>query len=54
MAVMQAKDAKATAALTAMAKASGTDLTGFNEQLATTFMYSTPADALCRRPPVPT
>jgi NitT/TauT family transport system substrate-binding protein len=46
LAVMGAKDAKATAALTAMAKASGTDLKGFNEQLATTFLYSKPGDAL--------
>jgi NitT/TauT family transport system substrate-binding protein len=29
-----------------MAKASGTDLKGFNAQLATTFMYWTPAAAL--------
>jgi NitT/TauT family transport system substrate-binding protein len=46
LAVMQAKDAKATAALTSMAKASGTDLAGFNSQLATTRMYWTPADAV--------
>ena len=46
MAVMQAKDAKATSALTSMAKASGTDLKGFNAQLATTYMYWTPAAAL--------
>jgi NitT/TauT family transport system substrate-binding protein len=44
--VMQAKGAPATAALTAMAKASGTDLNGFNAQLATTFMYWTPATAV--------
>ena len=36
---MGAKDAKATAALTSMAKASGTDLKGFNGQLATTYLY---------------
>jgi NitT/TauT family transport system substrate-binding protein len=46
LAVMQAKDAKATAALASMAKASGTDLKGFNGQLATTFLYSTPAAAV--------
>jgi NitT/TauT family transport system substrate-binding protein len=46
MKVMQGKDAAATAALTAMAKASGTDLKGFNAQLATTFMYATPAAAV--------
>ena len=46
LAVMAAKDAKATAALTAMAKASGTDLAGFHEQLSTTFLYGTPAQAL--------
>ncbi len=46
MALMQAKDAKATAALTAMAKASGTDLAGFKGQLATTYLYATPAAAV--------
>jgi NitT/TauT family transport system substrate-binding protein len=46
MAVMQAKDEAATAALTSMAKASGTDLDGFNGQLATTYMYWQPADAV--------
>ena len=46
MALMQAKDAKATAALESMAKASGTDLAGFKEQLATTFLYATPASAV--------
>jgi NitT/TauT family transport system substrate-binding protein len=44
--VMGGKDAKATAALTSMAKASGTDLAGFKGQLATTYLYSTPASAL--------
>ncbi len=44
--VMQGKGAPATAALTSMAKASGTDLKGFNAQLATTYMYWTPAAAL--------
>jgi len=46
MAVMQAKDAKATAALSMMAKASGTDLPGFQSQLATTYLYATPASAV--------
>ncbi len=46
LSVMGGKDAKASAALTAMAKASGTDLKGFNEQLATTFLYAKPGDAL--------
>jgi len=46
LAVMQAKDAKATAALTSMAKASGTDLAGFKGQLATTYLYATPASAV--------
>jgi NitT/TauT family transport system substrate-binding protein len=46
MAVMQAKDAKATAALESMAKASGTDLAGFRGQLATTYLYATPAAAV--------
>jgi NitT/TauT family transport system substrate-binding protein len=43
--VMAGKDAKAKAALESMAKASGTDLAGFNAQLATTFLYATPAVA---------
>ena len=46
LALMLAKDAKATAALESMAKASGTDLAGFKGQLATTFLYSTPATAV--------
>ena len=46
LSVMHAKDSKATTALTAMAKASGTDLKGFNGQLATTYMYATPAAAV--------
>jgi NitT/TauT family transport system substrate-binding protein len=46
LALMQAKDAKATAALQMMAKASGTDLPGFKGQLATTFLYSTAASAV--------
>jgi NitT/TauT family transport system substrate-binding protein len=44
--LMLGKDAKATAALESMAKASGTDLAGFKGQLATTFLYATPAAAL--------
>jgi NitT/TauT family transport system substrate-binding protein len=44
--LMLGKDAKATAALESMAKASGTDLAGFKGQLATTFLYATPATAL--------
>ncbi len=46
MALMQGKDAKSSAALEAMAKASGTDLAGFKGQLATTHMYWTPASAV--------
>jgi NitT/TauT family transport system substrate-binding protein len=46
LALMQAKTPEADAALTAMAKASGTDLPAFNSQLATTFMYWTPASAV--------
>ena len=46
MALMQAKDEAANTALTSMAKASGTDLAGFNEQLATTHMYWQASDAV--------
>ena len=46
LSVMLGKDAKATAALESMAKASGTDLAGFKGQLATTYLYSTPAAAV--------
>ncbi len=46
LSVMQGKDAKATAALESMAKASGTDLAGFKGQLATTYLYATPAAAV--------
>lgn len=46
LAVMQGNDAKAKAAKEAMARASGTDLKGFNEQLATTFLYASPAAAV--------
>jgi NitT/TauT family transport system substrate-binding protein len=44
LAVMFGTDAKATAALAHMAKASGTDVAGFKGQLATTKMFVTPAD----------
>lgn len=43
--VMLGEDAKATAALQSMAKASGTDLAGFRSQLATTKLFATPAEA---------
>ena len=43
--VMFGTDAKAAAALAHMAKASGTDVPDFKSQLATTRMYSTPAEA---------
>lgn len=46
MGVMSAKDKTAIAAKTAMASASGTDLTGFEAQLASTNMFYTPASAL--------
>ena len=46
LAVMQGKDAKATAALESMAKASGTDLAGFKAQLATTYLYATAPSAV--------
>ncbi len=46
LAVMNGKDAKATAAKQVMAKASGTDLKGFDAQLATTYLYATPATAV--------
>lgn len=46
MALMLKKDAAGTAARTAMAKASGTDLAGFDAQLATTALFSTPAQAI--------
>ena len=44
--VMSAKDAKAKAAREAMAKASGTDLAGYEAQLKTTKLFYTPADTL--------
>jgi len=45
LAVMFGSDAAGRAAQTAMAKASGTDLSGFGLQLATTRLFSTAADA---------
>ena len=45
MTVMFGKDPRTAAALAAMAKASGTNVTGYNSQLATTHMFSQPADA---------
>jgi NitT/TauT family transport system substrate-binding protein len=46
MALMSKDDEPAMAAKTAMATASGTDLAGFDAQLATTEMFYTPADAV--------
>ncbi len=46
MALMQAGTPEATAALTEMAKASGTDLAGYQAQLAATELFYTPKDAL--------
>ncbi len=46
LALMHAQNAKATAALELMAEASGTDLAGFKAQLATTYLFATPASAL--------
>ncbi|MGJ7508069.1 putative urea ABC transporter substrate-binding protein [Variovorax sp. GT1P44] len=46
MSVMSAKDERATKSLTAMAKASGTDLAGFKAQLSTTALFYTPKAAL--------
>jgi NitT/TauT family transport system substrate-binding protein len=45
MALMLHHDAAGQAALAAMAKASGTDPAGFESQLATTHLFSTPAEA---------
>ena len=45
LAVVFKNDAAGQAAQTAMAKASGTDLAGFARQLATTHLFTTPADA---------
>ncbi|CAG4915164.1 hypothetical protein R52603_04315 [Paraburkholderia saeva] len=46
LALMKANNASSTAALTSMAKASGTDLAGYKGQLATTALFYTPKDAL--------
>ena len=46
MALMTKEDAKATAARTFMAKASGTDLKGYDSQLKTTAMFYKPAAAV--------
>jgi NitT/TauT family transport system substrate-binding protein len=46
LSVMFKGDTATKIARTAMANASGTDLAGFEEQLATTHMYKTPATAL--------
>ncbi|MDE1164649.1 MAG: putative urea ABC transporter substrate-binding protein [Pseudomonas sp.] len=46
VALMNAKTAASTAALEHMAKASGTDLAGFQAQLDTTKLFATPAQAL--------
>ncbi|WP_158905054.1 putative urea ABC transporter substrate-binding protein [Burkholderia sp. L27(2015)] len=46
MALMHEKSAASTAALTSMAKASGTDLAGFQGQLSTTALFYTPQAAL--------
>ena len=46
MAVMSGTDAAADAAKTHMAEASGTDLAGYNAQLAATEMFYTPAPAV--------
>ncbi|TVQ30934.1 MAG: lipid kinase [Geminicoccaceae bacterium] len=46
MAIMSGDDAAAIAARTAMAEASGTDLEGYDMQLASTEMFFDPADAV--------
>ena len=46
MAIMSGTDAAADAAKTHMAEASGTDLAGYNAQLAATQMFYTPAPAV--------
>ncbi|HEV3104739.1 MAG TPA: putative urea ABC transporter substrate-binding protein [Trinickia sp.] len=46
VALMKADNAAGTAALTSMAKASGTDLAGFKGQLSTTALFATPKSAL--------
>jgi NitT/TauT family transport system substrate-binding protein len=45
MTLMGGGDAKATAALSSMAKASGTDVTGYKSQLATTRLFANPVEA---------
>jgi NitT/TauT family transport system substrate-binding protein len=45
LSLMSKSDAAGQAARAAMAKASGTDLAGFDSQLATTHLFVTPADA---------
>lgn len=56
MALMKSGDAKGKAALEAMAKASGTDLAGFQAQLDKTRLFATPAEALAfvKDPALPT
>jgi NitT/TauT family transport system substrate-binding protein len=44
--VMKAGDARTRAAMESMARASGTDLAGFESQLKTTYMFWTPAAAV--------
>jgi NitT/TauT family transport system substrate-binding protein len=46
VALMNSKSAASTAALEHMAKASGTDLAGFQSQLDTTKLFATPKEAL--------
>jgi NitT/TauT family transport system substrate-binding protein len=46
LALMAKGDAASKAARTAMAHASGTDLAGYDAQLATTHLFATPADAI--------
>jgi NitT/TauT family transport system substrate-binding protein len=46
LAIMRASDAAGIAARTAMAEASGTDLAGFDAQLASTRMFWEPAEAV--------
>jgi NitT/TauT family transport system substrate-binding protein len=45
LAIMFGKDPRTGAALASMAKASGTDVAGFNSQLATTKVFVTPSEA---------
>lgn len=45
LALMSKKDATATAAMESMAKASGTDIAGFEAQIKTTKLFTTPAEA---------